>query len=271
MMLMQRFSPILVLGLLSALLTACGGGGGSASSSSFSQPFAGMAAESSAAGSQPQIASSEVPGLGTQAGRFRKSTARVTPFIRQRQSEPLEVVALYYNSEDGLKATLRMSGLPRGQRERFTSPRGYLEYALTSPRGKPLPSFSAQGRTFVVGEEGDNYALYIRNNTSSRVEVVMSVDGLDVIDRQPASYEKRGYILDPGEDLRVQGFRYSNQRVQAFRFGTVLGSLANQRYGAGGAANAGVVGFAIFPEAAGTYGYSPQDLQNRSTADPFPR
>jgi hypothetical protein len=275
----RRFLSLAGLGALTLLLAACGtrdyspvgpnqAGAYGMTDYAASPPSAGAGAAREAA---PSIASSEIPGLGTQAAEFKRSKARVGAFTRQRPKDPLEVVALYYNSEDGLRAMLRAPVLPRGK-ARFQTPRGYLEFGLASKRGGFLPGFEAGGRKFVEGESGERYALYIKNKTTSRLEVVMSVDGLDVIDRSPGSFDKRGYILDPGEKQLIQGFRYSESEIQAFRFGTVAGSLANQRYGAAGAANAGVVGFAIFPEAEYSYGsYTMGEAQRREMANPFPQ
>lgn len=228
-----------------------------------------MGAPESAAG--PMTATNQMPGLGTQAGEVRLSRVDTGAFIRQREKDPLEVVALYYNSEEGLQAMLRTPVLPKG-RAKFLSPNGYLEYGITTPGGKALRGFEASGRRFVQGKSGDRYALYVRNMTKSRIEVVMSVDGLDVIDRGAASFEKRGYILDPGEKLKIEGFRVSSGAIQTFRFGSVSSSQAAQSYGARGAANAGVVGFAFFPESTSQpYGYRTGDIQRREMANPFPQ
>ena len=266
------------LAVLTLLLAACGSSkndyvplGANQSTAYYGDAAAAPRSAAAPSPSAGTMASTEMPGLGTRAGEIKKSKVQVAPFVRERAKDPLEVMALYYNSEDGLEAMLRTPKLPR-DKARFHSPRGFLEYGLSTRRGKPLPGFEASGRRFVQGESGERYALYVRNMTTSRVEVVMSVDGLDVIDRGPASFEKRGYILDPGEKQLIQGFRYSNSEIQAFRFGTVPSSLAAQSYGAAGAANAGVVGFALFPESrTQPNGYTGGDVQRREMANPFPQ
>jgi hypothetical protein len=60
----------------------------------------------------------------------------------------------------------------------------------------------------------------VRNESDARVEVVLSVDGLDVIDGRSASYRKRGYIIPPRGRINVDGFRQSMSEVAAFRFGS---------------------------------------------------
>ncbi|CAN5657006.1 hypothetical protein BH20VER1_BH20VER1_09610 [soil metagenome] len=60
----------------------------------------------------------------------------------------------------------------------------------------------------------------MRNRTDHRIEVVLSVDGLDVIDGRRANFRKGGYLLEPNTRIEVDGFRQSYDAVAAFRFGS---------------------------------------------------
>src|SRR5580692_3598831 len=48
-----------------------------------------------------------------------------------------------------------------------------------------LATFTQGGRTYVLGEQGQRYQLHIVNPTGSRIEAVVSVDGLDAVDGKP--------------------------------------------------------------------------------------
>ena len=85
----------------------------------------------------------------------------------------------------------------------------------------------------------------IRNATDARFEIVASVDGLDVVDGQPADPDRRGYLVEPHGVLSIDGFRTSDEAVAAFRFGRVADSYAAQT---GSDRNVGVIGLAIFAE-----------------------
>jgi len=98
----------------------------------------------------------------------------------------------------------------------------------------------------VMGKKGRSYQLKVKNLSRSRVEVVMSVDGLDVIDGQEGSVTKRGYIIEPKKTLVVKGFRTSEDAVASFKFSSVSGSYANLRHGE--TRNVGVIGLALFTE-----------------------
>lgn len=116
---------------------------------------------------------------------------------------------------------------------------------LVDESGRALPMFEHRGRTYVLGSIGQRYLVRIRNGSGRRVEVVASVDGRDVVDGRPASFEKRGYVVAPYGELTVDGYRLSQAAVAAFRFSSVPRSYAARK---GDARDVGVVGVAVFPE-----------------------
>jgi hypothetical protein len=121
------------------------------------------------------------------------------------------------------------------------------EIELVDASGTTLPTFNGEGRFYVLGHVGQRYSIRVRNPTASRVEAVISVDGLDVIDGETAAITKRGYIVAPYSEIKVDGFRVSNDHVAAFRFSSVGNSYAGRK---GQARNVGVVGVALFAERA---------------------
>ncbi|MFT3915192.1 MAG: hypothetical protein QM704_14035 [Anaeromyxobacteraceae bacterium] len=118
---------------------------------------------------------------------------------------------------------------------------------LVDEAGRTLPTFQQGGRTYVLGTLGRRYAVEVRNGSPRRVEVVVSVDGRDVVDGRPATPERRGYLVEPWGELTVDGFRVSDAEVAAFRFSSVPRSYASRM---GDARDVGVIGVAVFPEAA---------------------
>jgi hypothetical protein len=108
-----------------------------------------------------------------------------------------------------------------------------------------LPAFWQGGRRFVLGQAGARYQIRVVNPTSSRVEAVVSVDGLDAVDGHPANLEKRGYVVPAYGELTIDGFRTSLDAVAAFRFSPVRDSYAAR---VGRSRNVGVVGVAFFGE-----------------------
>ena len=111
--------------------------------------------------------------------------------------------------------------------------------------GSELPTYAYHGRFYVEGDAGSRYILRVTNPTPNRVEAVVSVDGLDVVDGESGDLRKRGYIVPAYGDVRIEGFRTSLDDVATFRFSSVDGSYAGMK---GKARNVGVIAVAIFEE-----------------------
>jgi hypothetical protein len=210
----------------------------------------------------------ERPGLGTEWGETRTSRITTVPFVRADPDQPMATAALFYNDEEGARAMASGAGFHRNGGS-FTIAGGAVSVSLRDEGGRFLSGFVAGGRDFVVGEAGRRYSIVLRNQTDSRFECVLSVDGLDVLDGREASFEKRGYLLDPGGELEVDGFRQSMDSVAAFRFGSVRGSYASQKHG--DTRNVGVIGVALFHErGSNPFPWTRDEVNRRRNADPFP-
>jgi len=122
---------------------------------------------------------------------------------------------------------------------------GAWSVQLVDESGAVLPTFQQRGRTYVLGTLGQRYLVRVRNGSPRRAEIVVSVDGRDVIDGRQAAWEKRGYLVEPYGEVVIDGYRLSAQSVAAFRFSSVPRSYAAQK---GDARDVGVIGVAVFPE-----------------------
>jgi hypothetical protein len=111
--------------------------------------------------------------------------------------------------------------------------------------GVALPVYTTDGRNYIVGAPGHEYAVRIRNCTGGRVLVVTSVDGVNVISGDTAAPSQSGYVLDPWGSVEIAGWRKSFERTAAFYF-TDLGNSYAARTGRPD--NVGVIGVAVFQE-----------------------
>jgi hypothetical protein len=210
---------------------------------------------------------SDRPGLGTRWGENRKSPAREVRFVRANKNEPVAMAKIFYNDRAGIEAMANASALRR-EWPRLSAPAANLvSVAIRDQNGSLLPGLIVDDRWFVVGEEGRRYSIELRNRSDERLEAVVSVDGLDVIDGRPASLGKRGYVIDPHRSLIIDGFRQSLGTVAAFRFSPVRESYAYEKYR--NSRNAGVIGIAIFNEK-GSEPWTEREVQKRLHANPFP-
>lgn len=184
------------------------------------------------------------PGLGTMAGQERYSRLERARLIR-KSNAPDVVDSFHYNDETGAKAmagilggnTVKRGGLFDAAGERLKV--GLVRY------GHACPHYEAAGRRIVIGDAGSHYEVRLENRTKKRLEIVLSVDGLNVLTGKSASPSQRGFVLEPKQSYDVDGFRKDSNTVRSFQFGSVAASHATAK---GGAGNVGVIGLAVFEE-----------------------
>jgi hypothetical protein len=111
--------------------------------------------------------------------------------------------------------------------------------------GETAPTYAHRDRFYVAGNSGERYTIRITNPTANRIEAVVSVDGLDVVDGEAGDLRKRGYVVPPYGETRIEGFRTSHEDVATFRFSSVNNSYAGKK---GVARNVGVIAVALFEE-----------------------
>lgn len=212
-------------------------------------------------------AADERPGLGTAWGETRESHVSSAPFERRDGDQPFTVSSISYNDAAGVRAMTRGASLGAAPRDGVDVAGGALRIRFLDGAHRQLPTYDFGSRRFVVGEDGERYIISIENRTEQRFEAVASVDGLDVIDGQPGSYAKRGYLVGPWQTVEIDGFRRSYDEVAAFRFGSVGSSYAARK---GDDRNVGVVGVAFFAERGSEPVWMGREVERRRQADPFP-
>ncbi len=210
-------------------------------------------------------------GLGTAFGESVDSAVDCAQFKRGFLAKPFGVGVLYYNDTPGARAMADYLGTPiRLDGGLITTAKGVLDWGVkAASQNRHLGGYLVDGKVILRGEHGDRYAIVLRNNTRQPVECVVSVDGLDVLDGEPAAYSKRGYIVGPKRTIEIKGFRTSTERVSAFRFGKVADSYAVLRHD--DARNVGVIGVAVFSKHGGNpWSKEERPTRRREDAKPFP-
>ncbi len=215
----------------------------------------------------PMRQRAERPGLATSWGETRTSYVTTVDFVRASY-EPVSVLRIQYDDQTGILARAGLRYESDLVSNYVQTPRGFVSVQVVDQYGSPLSGYSDGSRSFVVGENGARYSIQITNHSSQRFEIVATVDGLDVIDGRPASYNKRGYLLSAYETLDIDGFRRSSDAVAAFRFGSVKDSYAART---GSDRNVGVIGVAVFAERGAYVDSRWQENRRRDQADPFPQ
>src|ERR1043166_60568 len=125
--------------------------------------------------------------------------------------------------------------------------RAPYDVQIMRENGESLPTYAMRDRFYVQGSANERYVIRITNPTPRRIEAVVSVDGLDVIDGENGDLRKRGYVVPAYGETQIEGFRTSQADVATFRFSSVGASYAGQK---GKARNVGVIAVALFEEQA---------------------
>lgn len=190
-------------------------------------------------------------GLGTELGYEISDTSKSETFYRKATNAPDAVNTFHYNDKEGAELMAKLEGGPvRQSSGGFDLIPGKLRVAVMSStwgRGETFSHYRAGQGIYVIGSPGEHYSIQLENRTSNRMEVVVSVDGLDLLDGQPASVKKLGYIIPAKSSVQVKGMRV-NGKMFSLKFGSVNESRASKAFGEKGARNVGVIGVACYEE-----------------------
>jgi hypothetical protein len=113
-------------------------------------------------------------------------------------------------------------------------------------KGRPITEYHHQGQVFVEGRTASEYEVLLRNKTNARVEIVLSVDGLSVIDGKPAGQRSSGYLINGDQSITVPGWTLNDRSVAKFAF-SGHGESYTEMSG-GDPRNNGVIGVMAFTE-----------------------
>jgi len=159
------------------------------------------------------------------------------------------------------------AAVPDPSQERLT--RSYPNFEIdVLVNGRPLQEYYARGRTYIEALQGAEYELRLRNQSSDRVAVALSVDGLNTIDaRHTSAWNASKWVIEPYQTITISGWQMSSERARRFYF-------TNERdsYGAklGQTANLGVISAVFFRERRSVVPVTPPYpiSRNRDRAEP---
>ena len=163
----------------------------------------------------------------------------------RKSDTPDAVESFHYNDEAGAKTMAEVMGGSMSKRSGLFPAAGERLKVGLVRYGSIYPHYDVSGKHIVIGENGSHYEVRLENRSKKRLEIVLSVDGLNVISGKAASPKQRGFVLEPKEAYNVDGFRKDSTTVRSFVFGSVARSKAAAK---GAAGNVGVIGLAVFEE-----------------------
>lgn len=99
------------------------------------------------------------------------------------------------------------------------------------------------GRYYVVGKPGNEYQIRVQNRGRQEILSVVSVDGVNAVSGETATWAQTGYVLGNYQAFDIRGWRKSMDRIAAFYFTEHQNSYAART---GRPNNVGVIGVAVF-------------------------
>ncbi|OXL24620.1 hypothetical protein CAN34_05565 [Psychrobacter sp. DAB_AL32B] len=171
--------------------------------------------------------------LGTQWGDDVDSEV-TTVDLRRVSDEPIAQMQVSYADKNYKGRAVNSMSLLAGK----------VEFSAATDSGQ-LPLYRDGSNYYLQGKAGQAYRLVYHNNSANTYEIVASVDGLNVLDGSTASRYDSGYVLNPNDELVIEGFRKSNSAVASFIF-----SKPDNAYAAntdtGSIENTGIIGTVIY-------------------------
>lgn len=98
----------------------------------------------------------------------------------------------------------------------------------------------------VWGQEA--FEIQVKNNTSQRVQVKLSLDGTDILSASPATIKVEGkmWVLEPFETMNLEAWPETTENGARFVFGKTLDSVAANTHG--DLSHKGIIAAAFFVE-----------------------
>ena len=113
--------------------------------------------------------------------------------------------------------------------------------------GIPVREYEHNGHVFIEARKGTEYALRVRNHSNDRVEAVISVDGLSIMDGKPGNINTSGYVYGAhANPSAIPGWRVDDDMTARFKFGAKGKGYAKAVTGDDN--NRGIIACAFFRE-----------------------
>ncbi len=163
---------------------------------------------------------------------------------------------------DALVLEMQDTALPARRWTRIGN--GMISLRVENDRGRRLPALQCGGYLVVSGDPGQAWQLIVQNETDVPVEILPSVDGLDLETGEAADLQRRGRIVPPREKTVFTTMAGEEGKAVPLTFREVPDTSALHRLTPTG--TLGMVGVAVFlPEGRDSFDSRPL-LERRQPA-----
>jgi hypothetical protein len=106
-----------------------------------------------------------------------------------------------------------------------------IAVSIETKAGRPIRTYSHEGRTYIESHENLEYRVRVKNKTGKRIKACISVDGVSIVTGKSISDkpEETGYIIGPYGDELFKGYRVDENTVAEFKFVKKEASYATEQ------------------------------------------
>ena len=149
---------------------------------------------------------------------FAASSHPVRVFEREDARVPFLAVRLYYGDVASVRGMLETQD---DSAVRFRGMRragdGIVSVGVKDGKGAWVDSYECGGHLFVTGAAGQPCQIVVRNESKSRLEILIGMDGADVISGGGFKLENHGLVLSPLQTSTIGVVK--RDKPAALRFG----------------------------------------------------
>lgn len=204
--------------------------------------------------------------VGCQVG---KPVVTQATWVRQVEARPQLVMRCYYGPAEGVKQMIEeLQDVARPVRGVTRLGNGAVALGFQNERGRWLRAFECGGMLLVEGAEGQPYRLVVENKTDVILEVLPSVDGLDLQSGTALELKQRGRMMPPRGKTVFDAISGADGKAAPLKFRAVKGTQALYQISSTG--TLGAVQLAVFlGQGTDTFDARPP-LARRNRARSFP-
>lgn len=97
-------------------------------------------------------------------------------------------------------------------------------------KGRSVDEYQHNGNVWIEGRPNSEYSIKLKNTTHKPRQVIVSVDGLDVLTGNPAGIHSPAFSLDPYESYEISGWSTKLGEVARFVFSKLSGKSGKSTY-----------------------------------------
>lgn len=181
-------------------------------------------------------------GLGSCTGTTRSASKKNGEWRRATLDTPQLLARCFYGPRavtDALVAEMEDVAVPARRWTRLGN--GMISLRIENGRGRRLPAVECGGHLVVIGDAGQPWRLWVKNETDVPLEVLPIVDGLDLESGEPGDLARRGRVLPPRQKTVFTAMAGPEGKAAPLTFREVADTQALHRVSSTGTAGSVVV------------------------------